>query len=118
MKKMLITICLIVLAVVLSGCAEYATGFGSGVATMKIMSDEAQENFIAAVNELNATTALIEGEVEGIALPTVKPETIAAIESLKGRKEDPITWIAFASLLANAFWGGSAYKRKVLVGTP
>ena len=109
MKKMLMTICLIVLAVVVSGCAEYAAGFGSGGAAMKIMSDEAQERFIAAVNEWNATTALIEGGVEGISLPTVKPETIAAAESLKGREKDPVTWVALASILGNAFWGGSAF---------
>ena len=83
MKKTLITICLIVLAAALSGCTEYAAGFGSGATAMKIMSDEAQENFIAAVNELNATTALIEGEIDGIALPSVKPETVATVESLK-----------------------------------
>lgn len=110
----LMTICLIVLAAALSGCAEYATGFGSGAAAMKIMNDKAQEDFIAAVNELNATTALIKGEVEGIALPTVKPETTTAVESLRGREKDPVTWIALASILANAFWGGSAYaKRKM-----
>ena len=112
MKKTLITICLIVLAVILSGCgAEYGAGFGSGIAAMKIMSDEAQENFIAAVNELNATTALIEGEINGVALPIVKPETVVAIESLKGREKDPVTWIALASLLTNAFVGGK-YVRK------
>ncbi len=111
MKKLALTICLIVLAAALSGCAEYAAGFGSGATAMKIMSDEAQDNFIAAVNELNATTALIEGEVDGIALPSVKPETVAATESLKGRERDPVTWIALASLLANAFVGGR-YVRK------
>jgi len=42
MKKMLMTICLIVSAVILSGCgAEYGASFGSGVAAMKIMSDVA-----------------------------------------------------------------------------
>ena len=107
MKKVLMIICLIVSAVILGGCgAEYGVGFGSGVAAMKIMSDEAQENFIAAVNELNATTALIEGEIDGVALPVIKPETVAAIESLKGREKDPVMWIALASLLANAFVGG------------
>jgi len=111
MKKTLITICLIVLAVALSGCTEYAAGFGSGATAMKIMSDEAQENFIAAVNELNAATALIEDGVDGIALPSVKPETTAAIESLKGREKDPVTWVALASLLTNAFMGGK-YVRK------
>ena len=113
MEKTLLTICLIVSAVILSGCgAEYGVGFGSGVAAMKIMSDEAQENFISAVNELNATTALIKGEVEGVSLPAVKPETITAIESLKGREKDPVTWIALASLLTNAFMGGKYGKKK------
>lgn len=114
MKKLVSTICLIVLAVILSGCTEYAAGFGSGATAMKIMSDEAQENFIAAVNELNATTALIEGEIDGVALPTIKPETTTAIESLRGREKDPVTWIALASLLTNAFMGGSTYAKRKL----
>jgi len=111
MKKLALTICLIVVAAILSGCTEYAAGFGSGATAMKIMNDEAQENFIAAVNELNATTALLEGEVDSIVMPSIKPETTAAIKSLKGREKDPVTWIALASLLTNAFVGGK-YVRK------
>lgn len=111
MKKLVSTICLIVLVAILSGCTEYAVGFGSGATAMKIMSDEAQENFIAAVNELNATTALIEDGIDGVALPSIKPETTAVLESLRGREKDPVTWIALASLLTNAFMGGK-YVRK------
>lgn len=111
MKKLVSTICLIVLAAILSGCMEYAAGFGSGATAMTIMNNEAQENFIAAVNELNETTALIENQIDGIVLPSVKPEMTTAIASLRGREKDPVTWIALASLLTNAFMGGK-YVRK------
>jgi len=96
------------------GCGEeFVAGFGSGVTIMETMADDAQNKFLTAVNALNEETSRINdivNETEGTVL--VKPKTLEAIQGLKGREKDPVTWIALASLLANAFFGGKSYVGK------
>lgn len=98
------------------GCAEkeFAGGVVGGVAAMKLMSDDAQDKFIAAVNEMNSETARINetvGKIDGTIL--VKPETLEALKVLKDKEKDPTFWIAIASLLGNAVWGGRAIEKKL-----
>jgi len=88
----------------IGGCGEeFAAGFGTGAVSMAKMSNDAQDKFIKAVNELNAETVRLNAEigaVKDIDIKTfVKPETIAAIESLKAQEKDPTLWIALASIL-------------------
>jgi len=107
---------LLLMLFVLCGCNEFAGGFGAGAAAMKRLSDDAQADFVESVELLNAATAENEaaagaaGEYVG---GLVKPETIRAIASLKGREKDPATWIALFSLLANGVWAGRAIEKRV-----
>ncbi len=107
---------MIVLALSVAGCGEeFAAGLGTGVVTIKAMSDDAQERFLATVNEVNAETARLNAEIGAVKEidinAFVKPETIAAFESLKGNK-DPMTWVALASVLGAAFFGGKVHEKK------
>ncbi len=113
MKILLIILFLSVLLFSLSGCADYITGFGSGVAAMETIGNDAQNKFIVAVNALNAETARLNGtvdEIDGTIL--IRPETLNAVKGLKGRTKDPVTWIALTSMLANAFWGGQTFIKR------
>lgn len=113
MKKLIMLLCLIVLLAI-AGCGEpFAGGFASGAAAYKVMADDAQEKFIEAVNSLNEETAKINSGVSGIeGTILVRPEMLEAIKGLKGREKDPVTWIALASILANAFWGGKTLEKR------
>ena len=107
-----LVICLL-LSCFVSGCVEFATGFGSGAAAATKLADEKQEEFLTAVIALNEETARINemyDTVDGTML--LKPETIEAIEGLRGREKDPVSWIATASVLANMFWGGKSYANR------
>lgn len=100
----------------IGGCAEqgFVGGFAGGVAAMKVLAEDSQDKFIAAVNEMNDETARINatiGAIDGTIL--IKPETIEALKSLKDRGNDPVTWIALASILTNAVWGGRAIEKKL-----
>jgi len=110
-KVMLIAVTLMATLLFVGGCGEeFAVGFGTGAAAMKTMADDAQEKFEIAVGELNAETKRLNTEiavVKGIDVEDfIKPETVQAIKGLRGREKDPATWIALASILANAIWGG------------
>ena len=114
MKRLLIPFILLMACLGLFGCNEsFTAGAVAGAATMgKLQEDalKAQDTFLTAIKELNATTATLNDKT-GIAedLLLVKPETIEAIESLKGREKDPLTWIAALSIVANTFWGGKTF---------
>jgi len=114
--KMRILIVVTLLTLFATGCAEeFVGGFAAGAAGMKVMADDAQEKFIEAVNELNAETERLNAEigvVKDIDIEAfVKPETIAAIDSLKEKGKDPILWIALASLLMGGT-GVNLYKNR------
>ncbi len=111
-------ICIVILLVgftlfLVTGCGgEFTAGVGTGVALQEI-ADQAQNDFIIAVNamheragELNAGLDAAEGAF------LIKPKTIEAFQSLKGREKDPVTWIALASVLINAFAGGRVYTNR------
>ena len=97
-----------------SGCGEeqaFIAGLGVGIAGMAEMAEDSQDEFVAAMNNIDALTAelnALAGSYEGL----VKPETIAAIEKMKDRTKDPVAWIALASILGNAFLGGRGSKKK------
>lgn len=109
MKKWLLTILTsVVLSLCVAGCGEpFAGGFVAGVASYEDLAGKAQDDFVEAVNALNAETTKINNNVDNIeGSILVKPETLEAVKGLKGREKDPVTWVALASILANAFWGG------------
>jgi hypothetical protein len=113
MKKYLLTLCLLCgLVLGLAGCEEWAAGSAAGMA----LATDAQNRFIETVNELNEETARLNGQIEAVNTISpdgiIKPEVIAAYESLKGREKDPVTWIALASVLGNMFVGGSAFEKR------
>jgi len=100
-----------------AGCGEeFAAGFGTGAIAMKKMSDDAQDKFIVAVNDLNAETERLNSEIGAVKdidiEAFVKPETVELIESLKGREKDPMTWIALVSILGGAFFGGKVHEKR------
>lgn len=117
MKVLMLTICVMACLLFIAGCGEeFAAGFGTGAVAIKKMSDDAQERFIVAVNELNSETERLNNEigaVKDIDIETfIKSETVDDFESLKGRKDDPMTWIALASVLGGAFFGGQSYAKR------
>ena len=108
-----------VLCLLVAGCGEeFAAGVASGVAAMKTVSEDAQDKFLVAVNELNAETERLKPEkaaVEGITPEEfIRPETIEAFEGLKDRTKDPVTWMALFSLLGNGVWAGRAIEKRIV----
>ena len=108
MWKFLI-ICLV--AVLLCGCTEFAGGFAAGAATATKLADGAQADFLEAYNAVLIETKELE-EMKEMPLPVIRPEVVAAVGDIKDRAKDPITWVALASLLANAFAGGKILNKK------
>ena len=111
----------ILACLMLAGCGEeFAAGVGTGMVAMTKMSENVQTRFIETVNALDAETARLKteiGAVQNIDVGAfVKPETIAAIDSLKERGSDPITWVALASVLGGAFFGGQSFANRKKVG--
>jgi len=112
--KYLITI---LACLMLAGCGEeFAAGVGTGMVAMTQMSEDAQTRFIETVNALDAETARLNAEIRAVkdidVDSFIKPETRAAIDSLKERGNDPITWVALASVLGNAFFGGQSFANR------
>lgn len=118
MKWLIIIMILAVLT--LTGCQGFAGGFASGAATMKVLADDAQDKFIEAVNTLNAETAKLNAEISAVEninfKDFIKPETLAAIENLKGREKDPIFWLTLASVLGGGFFGGKVHEKRKATG--
>ena len=114
MKCILVTTICLCLSLGVMGCVEeFAAGAATGAAAYGKMYENAQDRFIEAVNSLNEETAKINSGVAGIeGTILIKPETLEAIKGLKGREKDPITWIALASVLANAVWGGRTLEKR------
>jgi len=95
----------------IGGCTESASVAG-GALGMKIIAEEAQNRLVDAINVLNEETIRINNtidEIEGTVL--IKPETLKAVEGVKEREKDPVTWIALVSLLSNAFLSGRGIKK-------
>lgn len=116
MKAKMILLLLVMVCLASTGCQEYAAGTATGATAMAALLEDSQNDFIEAVNALNEETAKINDaitEVEGAVL--VKPETLEALEELKERGKDPITWIAAVSILANVFGIGRASTKKKIV---
>ena len=108
--KVMLTICLCLLV---AGCEEYAGGIVTGAAAYKKLMEDAEARALNVINEVNAKTAELEAQKEILEeTGLVSPEMKEAIESLKGREKDPVTWVALASVLANMFWGGATYGKK------
>ncbi len=105
MKSILI---LMVATIVLSlaGCgSEFLAGGATGAAVVI----DAQDRFIEAVNAMNTETARINGTLSAIdGTVLIRPETLAAVESVRDMKKDPVSWVALISLLANAGVVGKA----------
>ena len=97
-----------------SGCgeAEFAGGLVAGAAGTLQMMDSAQNRAIEAVNAIEARTAELNAANTGMVVPTLKPETVAAIEKAKGFKDNPVAWVAIAEALALAFGAGVLKKKK------
>lgn len=113
MKNLIMLMVCVILAVGVAGCEEAFVAGGIGAIVV-----DAQDRFVESVNRLNEETAKINAGVNGIdGSILIKPETLEAIRGLKGREKDPVTWIALASIVANAVWGGlTLEKRKVKNG--
>lgn len=111
MKYVLISV---VLAVLLAGCGqEFGLGFGTGAAVMAKMAEDAQEDFIAAVDAIDAQAADLNALAASYSTKgLIKPETVAAIEKVKGFKDNPVAWVAIAEALAIAFGAGVLKKKK------
>ncbi len=115
MKAKVILVC--VLLCVVAGCVEeFSAGVGVGMVASENLLSDTQDKFIEAVNTMNAETAEINAKIEAVksieVSDFIKPEAIEAGEKLKGRAKDPVTWLALASLLGNAFWGGRTFEKK------
>lgn len=78
----------------------------NSVVTIEDVSNDIQGRIIKGIRNLNRET---EGINNGI---TIQPETADAIDSLKGRAKDPVTWVAVVSVLAGAVLGAKSYRRK------
>ena len=117
--KVMFWLCIFCLALMLMatlvGCgeAEFAGGFASGVAAMTKISEDAQNKFVGAVNALEADTAKMNEMRAGLVLPVIKPEIIAAIEKVKGFKDNPWAWGALAGWLLNSGTLGAVVGRKL-----
>ncbi len=116
MKMLMVILVVLMLGLVGCGEAEVAGGFIAGAASMAKMGEDSQIRFIEAVNALDAETARLNAEIDAVSeidpAAFVKPETVAAIESLRSRKNDPMTWAALAGVLGAAFFGGKVHGRK------
>ena len=97
------------------GCGEeFAAGVATGAAAMETLSTDAQLDVIEAVNKLNAETERLNNATSEVgSAVVVKPGTLEAIESLKGREKDPVTWMALLSLLGNGVWAGRAIEKRI-----
>lgn len=107
----------ILLALACGGCGEeFMAGVGTGAIAAKKLSDDAQDRFIESVNALNKETTELNTKVDAVKdidpETFIRPETRDAIESLKERGDDPVTWLALASLLTSGFFGGQAYTNR------
>lgn len=112
------TLIIIAMLSLCAGCGEpFAVGFGTGAAAMQAMADESQNDFIEAVNALNAETNRLNTEIGAVkeidVEAFIKPETITAIKSLKGIEKKPTTWLALASILANGIWAGRTIEKRI-----
>jgi len=111
MKTLVISL---LLCLLVAGCGEeFAAGVGTGMAAMAKMSEDAQIRFIETVNALDAETARLNAEIGAVkdidVSAFVKPEAVAAIDSLKEKANDPTLWIALASILLGGT-GVNLYK--------
>lgn len=122
MKTLTMLICALLMLGVLAGCnggEPFVGGLVTGATGMKVWLDEKNEEFIAAVNEIDARTDEINSALE-LYDSEGKDEIMAAIAELKKRVDtkDPVVWVAIASVLANALWGGTAIGKRKTGGTP
>jgi len=101
MKSVMLIVMLAVCLCCVGCLQEFGAGVATGVVAAEKLSEDAQNRFIEAVNAMNEETAKLNANVDA-----------EALQSLKGREKDPVTWIALASVLANAFLGGKAVGKK------
>ena len=117
MKKLIVMLVLCLLLGVV-GCSEpFTSGVVSGVVVTKAWSDKVQADGVASIKAVEAEKVKLDALYEdmvalGKETILIHPETIEAINSLKGREKDPVTWIALASVLANAFGAGKIVSNK------
>ena len=113
MKTLIVTLTLAVL--LLSGCEAFTAGAVTGAATMAELAAQvnrdAREAIAATTEEAERLNALREGMIAiGKNTVLIEPETLEAIKGLKNRESDPLTYVALASIIANAFMGGKMKK--------
>jgi hypothetical protein len=114
MKRVILMLAIIIVSLsgcmALTGCGEeFAAGMGVGA----ILAEDANNDLLESIVLLNAKTAEINEQVmntEGLIV--IQPETMEAIRNLKGREKDPVTWIALASIIVNAFAGGKFFTNR------
>lgn len=121
MKKLITIMFALVLAAILLTCTSCisetcATGVAVLAGTAKIM-DDTNNDAVAIVTAVKEKTAELNETYRDMVdlkdeIVIVSPETIGAIEDMKDMKDDPVTWVALASILANAFLGGNAVGKK------
>ena len=95
-----------------SGCGqEFGLGFGTGAAVMAKMAEDAQSEFITAVEAVDAQAAVLNAlAVSYSTEELIKPETVAALE--KAKDFGPIEWYALAATLLGTNAGAFALGRK------
>jgi hypothetical protein len=101
------------IVLLLAGCQEYVAGVATGAAAVQKLNEDAQARFIETINAVNDRTDELNEMIESTnGTVILKPETIEAAISLKGREKDPVTWIAIMEALGLMFLGGKAVKKK------
>ena len=99
---------------VVSGCAiePFTAGVASGATATLALAEKANSETMNAINKLNLTTAEINEVIDAVdGTMVIRPDTIEAIKGLEGREKDPVTWIAIASIIANAVAAGRVSKK-------
>ena len=117
-NKLLFVLVIVVLALFMIGCQEYAAGVGTGVGVMEtLVGDirEAEEGLVSGINLLKAETVRVNAlisEVKGTVV--VRPETLEELRDAKDMAGSPTTWIALASIIANSVLGTRAYDKRIM----
>ncbi|KKL58863.1 hypothetical protein LCGC14_2221070 [marine sediment metagenome] len=107
MKILTTALCVILL----SGCAEFAGGFATGMVAMEELANNAQEDLVETVKKVNARTAEL-NETLVNAENLIKPETVEAIKTARNMAKEPMSWVALASIIANGVWAGRTLEKR------
>ena len=118
MKKLM----LVLFVLFLSGCTEFVAGAAAGATAMKKMAEDAQTEFIATVNELNAEKAKYDALIAEVSDTDVKAalealidqQTVDALDKLgKTDWKDPKVAGGYILALASLITAGYQKKRRM-----